>query len=82
MKKKEIPKKNSISNNDTYLLTFKKGKPIEQIIPNNFLTPRQMNSIFNYKDFIINKERDYTPPYEPFDIFPTWPKEEEIEVKN
>ena len=69
---------NSQSYNQTTRLTFDKSKPTNY-------TQRESTKNLpikpNYKNFFINKAREYTPPYEPFEIFPTWPKEEEIEVK-
>ena len=78
MKKKENT--NTSKNLNEQSITPKQGKPLQQIIPNNFPHTRQMNLVFNYQNFKVKKGRDYIPPYEPFEIFPLWPEEEEVEV--
>ncbi len=59
---------------------FKNGKILKEFIPSSFQNYRIMNPLYNYEDFTIKKSRDYIPPFEPFDIFPEWPSEEEVEV--
>jgi hypothetical protein len=78
--KDNMDKKKSSSNLHEIYFNLKKGKPLDKIIPNNLPNIRQMNEVFNYKNFSTIKERDYSPPYEPFRIFPIWPNEDEVEV--
>lgn len=69
------------NNNKTYTLNIKSGKNLKEIIPPNFASnQRILNLILNDENFTIKKHRDYIPPYEPYDIFPEWPSEEEVEV--
>ena len=72
--------KNKIISKPNDSLNFKIGKPIKEIIPNTFPNHRIMNSFYNTDNFIVKKQRDYKPPYEPYELFPEWPLEEEIEV--
>ena len=54
---------------------------MQKIIPNNLTNYHKINPLFNNENFMVKKGRDYEPPYEPFNLFPPWPKKEEIEVK-
>ena len=56
------------------------GKPLKEIIPSIYNNYRIMNTLHNYENFVVKKLRDYTPPYEPYQIFPEWPLEDEIKV--
>ena len=59
---------------------IKIGKPLKEIIPSIYNNYRIMNTLHNYENFVVKKLRDYTPPYEPYQIFPEWPLEDEIKV--
>lgn len=67
--------KNFISSN------YKTGKNLKDFIPHNLASIRVNNPIIKNENFSIKKQRDYLPPYEPNEIFPEWPSEEEVEVK-
>ncbi len=75
-------KKQSISQQRTNAAasSIKSGRSLKEIIPASFQNHRIMTPLFNYDNFKIKKERDYSPPYDPFDIFPEWPSEDEVQV--
>ena len=76
-------KKQSIAQPRTTVpLNIKAGRSLKDIIPTNFHNHRIMNRLFNYESYMVKKGRDYVPSYEPFEIFPEWPPEEEVEVLN
>jgi len=61
-------------------LNYKNGRNLKEIIPPIYQNIRIMNPLYNYENFSIKKPRNYVPPYVPFEVFPEWPSEIDVEV--
>lgn len=59
---------------------YKNGKALKDIIPPIYSEFRKLNPLLNDDNFSVKKTRKTIEIFKPYEIFPEWPSDEEVNV--